>query len=536
MLFSKFVNKNRNSFLFLVIMIIFSSFMMLPFPYISKIVVDNILLQKNYDLIFRVIVLFLLLVTVQMVIGRISAITIANFFQKFTNDNRRNVFNNFLESDQEDKNDSKGKLETVILSDIEMLSNVQQQIISGFFSNVILLLGYTCIIFLINWKLSIITILFLPIYIFWVNKVGNRIKEYSEENQKIKEQLYHSIETGISNLLVIQIYNFFERVRMIFSNKVEMSGEANKKLILYQNFINLVANIIVTAAQFVPLFVGGFLYMKNELSIGSLIAFNSYTSSFFGPLTTLISLLPLKKNADIFTQRIVELLETNDSKSNIIPTELNINGKEKKNLPLFVENMDIFVGEKHLLTVKDFTVEEGGIYRITGVNGSGKSLLLKSLCNIYKNYSGKSYIQGAKLIKDLSVTELSSQILYVSNDQGFIFENVYNELINIKTEQEQNTEIVEKALETVLMKDKNEKINFSSGEYQRLRIARALIKQPKVLILDEIFSNIDSTTTKKIFKNLSQNYPALGIVFVEHHFEFSELDYHLKRINKKCLL
>ncbi|EKQ3641023.1 hypothetical protein P4583_001746, partial [Enterococcus faecalis] len=204
MIFNKFVKENLVAFSFIVILILLNSMIALPFPYISKIIIDNILLNGSYNLIPNVVLFFSLLVLSQMVVGRLNAFKLANFFQMFINKTRIKVFSNFVENNYIEE--GRGKLETVVLSDIEMLSSSYQQIISGVCSNVVLLVGYTVIVFIINWKLSIITFLFLPMYIYWVNKVGNNIKIFNETNQKLKENLYADMNKSLTNILVIKIY------------------------------------------------------------------------------------------------------------------------------------------------------------------------------------------------------------------------------------------------------------------------------------------------------------------------------------------
>ncbi|EOD7400714.1 ABC transporter transmembrane domain-containing protein [Enterococcus faecalis] len=532
MIFNKFVKENLVAFSFIVILILLNSMIALPFPYISKIIIDNILLNGSYNLIPNVVLFFSLLVLSQMVVGRLTAFKLANFFQMFINKTRIKVFSNFVENNYIEE--GRGKLETVVLSDIEMLSSSYQQIISGVCSNVVLLVGYTVIVFIINWKLSIITFLFLPMYIYWVNKVGNNIKIFNETNQKLKENLYADMNKSLTNILVIKIYDFYSIVKVIFEKSVEKSGEANKKLILYQNFINIIANVIVVAAQFIPLFVGIYLFRNGEVSIGALIAFNSYTSNIFGPLTSLISLLPTKKNAEVYNQRVSELINFPKYDKSKDRFELNDSEQKTNKELLVVRNMELLSEQKKILNIKMFSINKGEFCKIEGNNGSGKSLFLKSLCNIYLNYSGEVYISGKLVNKGKTITELSKEIVYVSNDQGFIFNSISKEL-------EELSELldyldIQKALKTVNMLGREKDSSFSTGEYQRMRIARALIKRPKILILDEIFSNIDFEMTSKILSNLRNNYPDMALIFVEHHFLAEDFDYTIKYIENEILI
>lgn len=524
MLFREYIKINKAKFIVMSCMIISFSLLSLPFPYISKILVDNILLNGNYKLILPIILLFVVLITVQTLLGRFNAINVANYFQKFINELRNRIFRSTIKSNFSTTNTT-GQVETMIMSDVELLSNANQQIFNSAFSNISMLLGYTAILFLLNWKLAIISILFLPLYAVWVVKIGEKMKIYHKKNQEVKERLFGNINNTFSNILVIVIYDFYKEVISSFNNLVEDSGYLNKKTILYQNFVNLVTNLIVLAAQFIPLFVGVFFVKNGEITIGELIAFNSYSSQFFSPVTTLINIIPIKKTAEIYNDRIKQHINENINGDDH-PIDFMENSIES-DISLRISNYELFSNKTKILSIDDFEICKGEAIHLQGENGSGKTLFLKSISNIYKDYCGVVKIGDTIITSEVAINNISNIVIYVSNTQNFVLDNLYKELTI-------NTNISDAELEDVLksvylfekISDLPKGINSSSlevmsnlstGELQRLRIARALLRKPNILLLDEIFSNIDSSLTSKIYTNIRELHPHMSIVLVEHH-------------------
>lgn len=151
---------------------------------------------------------------------------------------------------------------------------------------------------------------------------------------------------------------------------------------------------------------------------------------------------------------------------------------------------------------------------------------MKSIIQDQKTYSGSLKLDG-KVLNDLKITDVSNDILYVSNNQGFYLSTIEDNLLNgisykpeellnvlkmVKLDQKIST--LEKGTKTPICEIIN---SFSNGELQKLRLARAAIRKPKVLLLDEVFSNIDVTNSGVIFNNLKIYSPESSIIIIEHH-------------------
>lgn len=492
----------------------------IPVPYLSKYLIDTVLIGERYGQIRIYIVGIIIIIGLQLIIGRVTVKISANFFQCFLADIRNEIFQNSLSVEDTDS------LNTVILNDAEMYVSSVSQIISIIFTNSIAILAYMLIILKLNWKLSIIVFLFIPIYIVWIIYISSKLSKISEEQQESKDLLLKSVDNIKLNAEVIAIYKFYSKIVCSFNYLISKNKELNVKSSVYQNFVNIVAGVIITVSSIVPFVVGVYFFSSEEMTIGGLIAFNTYSGLIFSPITALISIIPTISISKVYKKRIDYFLQ----KENISKEELSLVSSR-----ITLNKVNIYSDNNCILKDISLNLQSGMWVRLIGANGSGKTLLLKTIANLYNNYSGeimfgaKENILG-KLTENLVVDP--SQILYVSNSQNFPLDNLLEEL----TEQnELETNEIEHILKVVEFSEKNSitfdniksiknlSNNFSTGELQKIRLARALARKPKFLFLDEIFSNIEPAQCAKILRNIQQSFPNMSLVIVEHHFSEEKL-------------
>lgn len=520
-LFKNFVKENKNNFILLIINIICISGLKLPLPYFSKIIIDNILIQKDVRIIPVVIFTFVIIVLCQIILGRENAKQTAIFFQNFIYNIRHKLFRLNVERYPYIKDDRISYLQTLMVSDVENLSNNYLNIVNTFFSSAILLVSYLVIIFSIDFQLAVICILFIPPYIAWTIYISNKIKRYSEESQQKRQTLLNTSNHFFNNLVPIHIYSYFNEVTEEFDEVNKQNREVNKKIINNQSFFNIVSVTIITLATFIPLFFGVYFVLENKLTVGKLMAFNGYTASLFTPLTSLINLLVLFKTSEIYETRILQAFDIDELK---FITEISENENEIGRI-LEVRNF-ILYNERGEIIIKasDFTLSSKECIQIKGTNGIGKSLFLKSIVGLYKNYSGGIFFQGENICQQ-SIETISKKIVYVDNMQGVVLKNLMEEFESIESNREQIKEILNEfgidnnmTSEPFFYTDREYlNKNISTGELQMIRLARALLMKPEILILDEAFSNISQTKVSEIMDKMKKIVPNMSIILVEHH-------------------
>ena len=260
------------------------------------------------------------------------------------------------------------------------------------------------------------------------------------------------------------------------------------------------------------------------MTLGSLITFNALLAYFLDPVKNLINLQPTMQTAIVAAERLSEILDlelekVQDEKRKLYPASLN--------LPIRIENLDFRYGTRRLVLENiNMSINAGEKIALVGESGSGKTTLSKLLMNFYPWEKGEIFI-GDYNLKDINLEALRNRIAYISQDI-FLFSGTIRENLELGNEDATMEDIIEacrlsKADEFInsmplryeTMLEENG-ANLSGGQKQRLAIARALLKKPDILIMDEATSNLDSITEKAIEKTINSLSRNITTIIIAH--------------------
>ncbi|HFL1797991.1 TPA: ABC transporter transmembrane domain-containing protein [Streptococcus agalactiae] len=521
--FWNFVRQHKYHFTSIVFLILLGVVFSLPMPYISKLIVDNVLIGGNLQKLFPYIILVIVIILFQLLVGRLNSIASAHFFQRFLMVLRQQILSeDALESLTNDSN-----ITTVIFNDSELyVTNVENTVVP-FISNIGLFLGYLILMSQINISLTFIVLFMIPIYILWMIYVGKKLKLLSYEQQNNRDLLLNNLNTITTNYEVIKIFRLFSKVYKEFKENISSNYVTNSEVRTFQNFIGIISTGIISSTTILIFVLGVFLVVNNQISIGDLIAFNTYSGVIFSPVTQLVNIIATVSISKVYEQRIAEFLKMSPKSQ----TTIDLNNLDSMNLC----NLNIFSGENKLIDNINLTFLRGERILLCGENGSGKTLLLKSLVNLYDNYTGDIYFKkksGVSLKLDNQIKLTPVNIIYLSNNQGFPLKSLREELLSDTVSDKDISNILKDIglYEKILTLDKGIDTSgqelskhLSLGELQKLRLTRAILYSPKVLILDEILSNVDTLSTRKLLRLLKSKLPTAIIIAVGHHL--TELDF-----------
>lgn len=521
--FWNFVRQHKYHFTSIVFLILLGVVFSLPMPYISKLIVDNVLIGGNLQKLFPYIILVIVIILFQLLVGRLNSIASAHFFQRFLMVLRQQILSeDALESLTNDSN-----ITTVIFNDSELyVTNVENTVVP-FISNIGLFLGYLILMSQINISLTFIVLFMIPIYILWMIYVGKKLKLLSYEQQNNRDLLLNNLNTITTNYEVIKIFRLFSKVYKEFKENISSNYVTNSEVRTFQNFIGIISTGIISSTTILIFVLGVFLVVNNQISIGDLIAFNTYSGVIFSPVTQLVNIIATVSISKVYEQRIAEFLKMSPKSQ----ATIDLNNLDSMNLC----NLNIFSGENKLIDNINLTFLRGERILLCGENGSGKTLLLKSLVNLYDNYTGDIYFKkksGVSLKLDNQIKLTPVNIIYLSNNQGFPLKSLREELLSDTVSDKDISNILKDIglYEKILTLDKGIDTSgqelskyLSLGELQKLRLTRAILYSPKVLILDEILSNVDTLSTRKLLRLLKSKLPTAIIIAVGHHL--TELDF-----------
>lgn len=322
------------------------------------------------------------------------------------------------------------------------------------------------------------------------------------------------------------------------------------------NIQQTLTGAVSTIGGTVILWVGVVNVLNGDMTLGSLLTFNALLAYFLDPIKNLINLQPTMQTAIVAAERLSEILDLELEKTAEQDRKLS---PQSLNYPIRIENLDFRYGTRKLVLENiQMNIGAGEKIALVGESGSGKTTLSKLLMNFYPWEKGEIFI-GDYNLKDINLEALRSRIAYISQDI-FLFSGTIRENLELGNEDATLEDIIEacrlsKADEFInqlplryeTMLEENG-ANLSGGQKQRLAIARALLKKPDILIMDEATSNLDSITEKAIEKtinNLSKNITTIIIahrlstimrcdkIFVMEQGKFIEQGTHQELIRKR---
>lgn len=264
--------------------------------------------------------------------------------------------------------------------------------------------------------------------------------------------------------------------------------------------------------------------MKGALSIGQLMAFNSLLAYFLDPIENLINLQPLMKTATVAAERLGEILDLELEKSENEDKKINPNSLKGD---IEFKNISFRYGTRKLiLEDMNLKINSGERIALVGESGSGKTTLIKLLLNFYQCEKGELLINGYN-IKDINIEKLRDKIAYISQDI-FLFKGTIKENLEFGNDNLEFEEVVEACKRAKIHDFINEQqlrydtlveeggANFSGGQKQRLAIARAVLRKPDILIMDEATSSLDSITEKAIEKTMYEFSKNTTTIMIAH--------------------
>lgn len=400
-------------------------------------------------------------------------------------------------------------------SDIaELLSTKLTSSIAGLFSMVV----FAVILILINWMLAAIGIIIAAVNFIILWKITKKISNASRHLQQQQGRLTGIEMNGLQMIESIKATSgendFFHRWAGHHAHIIN----ANQRIALYNQMLMILPSLLTGTSNISILILGSWLIMRGQMTVGTLVAFQALLLNFMSPLRTLLQLGNKLQNIQGNLMRIDDVLNYPiESKTLQIPQPTALNGGIKvRNITFGYAPLDPPIIENFSMTI-----DAGQQIAIIGRTGCGKSTIAKLISSLYQPWSGQITLDN-HLIETISDANLADTLAYVEQDI-FLFEGSVRDNLTIWDDSLDDQQLY-RALKMVEMSDvlaarggldcfiqENGK-NFSGGQRQRLEIARALVKNPKILILDEATSALDPPLEKTIFNHLKQQGMTLIII------------------------
>lgn len=398
-----------------------------------------------------------------------------------------------------------GEVLSIITNDVDTLSNGLNQSITQIITSICTIIGIMVMMFSISWEMTLVSLLILPISAGILKKVIGKSQKYFVKQQEYLGHVNGQVEEVYGGHNIVKVFGREEEVIKEFEKENEelyKSGWRSQFLSgLMYPLMNFVGNVGYVAVAI----LGGYFAVKGRITVGNIQSFIQYNKQFIQPIGQVAQISSTIQAMIAAAERIFEFLEENEEVEDVknpVSTE-NLNGNIKFDHVHFG-----YDPEKTIINDFNCDVKDGQKIAIVGPTGAGKTTMVKLLMRFYDVNSGAILIDGHN-IKDFKRGELRKMFGMVLQDT-WLYGGTIRDNIKYSNPEATDSEVIEaakaahvhhyiktlsKGYDAVINEESN---NISAGQKQLLTIARVILADPKILILDEATSSIDTRTEQQI--------------------------------------
>ena len=398
-----------------------------------------------------------------------------------------------------------GEVLSIITNDIDTLSMNLNQSITEIITSVCTIIGILVMMFSISWQMTLISLVILPIAGILVTFIVKKSQKYFTRQQDYLGHVNGLVEEVYSGLNIVKVFNTEEKVTKDFEKANEELYHSGWKSQFLSGLMHPVMNFISNVGYVAVAVAGGYLAVNGTITVGNIQSFIQYNKQFTQPINQLAQISNMLQAMMAAAERIFEFIEEPEEE---VTAKGNIDTSKLKGNVEFKHVKFGYDPERTIINDFNANVHEGQKIAIVGPTGAGKTTMVKLLMRFYDVTSGEILVDSHN-VKDFDRGELRKMFGMVLQDT-WLFGGTVKENIKYSKEDATDTEVVEAAKAAhvhyfikTLPNGYNsmineESTNISAGQKQLLTIARVILADPKILILDEATSSIDTRTEIQI--------------------------------------
>ena len=462
--------------------------------------------EMDFGKIWNFIITLLTIYVVSMIFSLVQGLLMTQVAQKITYKMRDDMSKKIhkLPMNFFDKK-NKGEVLSLLTNDIDTFGQYFNQSITTIITSVCTIVGVLGMMFSINVEMTFISLLILPVSIFLLGGIVKKSQNYFKEQQEYLGHVNSEVEETYSGQNIVKAFNKEEECIEEFNKMNDKLYKVAWKSQFMGGFSHPLMNFISNIGYVAIAIIGSYFVMKGKMQIGDIQSFITYNKQYTQPLGQIAQVLAQIQTMIAAAERVLEFLEEENEEDNLesITNAQELNGNIKFEHVKFGYNKDNTI-------IKDFNcdVKTGQKIAIVGPTGAGKTTLVKLLMRFYDLDEGKITLDGYD-IKDFTKGDLRTHFGMVLQDT-WLFSGTIKDNIKYSNPDASDNDVIEAAkaahvdhfIKTLPngydMLLNEETSNISAGQKQLLTIARVILANPKVLILDEATSSIDTRTELQI--------------------------------------
>lgn len=498
-------------FILALIIILISSAISLARPYLIKIGIDDYIqlgaagkmpVQEARKGLYYLGILYLAMVLAEFVFGYLQHYILQYTGMKIIYNIRKRVFDHVqhLPLSYFDTH-ATGRIVTRITNDPGALNEMFSGVLIGFLKNIFVMIGIVVVMFRLSFELTIITFLVLPLIALASILFRTKARKVFREMRAKLSAINAFMSEHIMGMKIIQAFNMQQKKFEEFDKINKEYYNANMQRVVVFGIFRPFMDVVRSLAVAILLWYGGRNILAGSLEFGTLYVFIDYIGRFFQPIMELTEEFNTLQSSMVSAERILNILGEEPEK------EPEGEGVKRERIRGEIEFKNVwfaYQGDNWVLKDVSFKVEPGQSVAFVGATGAGKTSIINLLCGFYEHQKGQILIDGID-IRDMKKSELRKHIGLVLQDVNLFYGDIetniklFNE--NISSEEVKqaakyvNADGFIRALPGGYKHVLSERgTTLSAGQRQLISFARALVKDPEILIMDEATSNIDTET------------------------------------------
>lgn len=416
--------------------------------------------------------------------------------------------------------DSSGNLISKVLNDVDLLKSTVSNTIKDFIVEGLTVIALACVAFYRRWDLALISFVVVPLMLYAITELGKRMKEIGMKTRLRIAKVTTLLHETLQGIKIIKAFTMESDMKNRYRKALHEHYRNIMREVRTEEFTNLLTETIAGVGVAVIIFYGGYLVVNGKISSGDFFSFATAVILMYTPLKRLSRVNAAFQRGRNVIERLRDIIFVREESEKGIKKEINGH--------IVFKNVSFKypLSKDYALKNISFEIKPGETVAIAGPSGAGKSTIADMLAGFWYPEQGEILIDGVN-IKEISLQSLRSQIALVTQDIVLFNDTVINNirLGNISSSSEE----IEKAAQMADAHDfimnlpegydsvvGERGVLLSGGQKQRITIARAILREPKLLIFDEATASLDTESEEKIQKALEEMRKGRTTVIIAH--------------------